>query len=558
MTGRRSHSCRHATGGFACILIMLLAGSAAAVPRVDDEAFARAAAETQQRLEESVDELARLRAAITAEKLPLTRRLRELETELADVRRHHLQVTRALDGRALDQGTARAGVRARQDELSYLAGLLAEFRRGFEARLHIAELQRHRDVLHDARMAAEDTGVTGSTGPEADLAVLQRALDRLHEAMGGVMFEGTAVDPDGLLRRGQFLLVGPMAYFRSTDGEVVGTAEQRLGSLVPAVIPFDSIDLATTVSDLVATGAGRMPLDPTLGNAHRIAATRETFIEHVRKGGPVMIPIFLLAGAAALVALTRWAGLLLVRRPSPRRMRALLDAVAAGDRDAALSRARAVGGPTGVMLTAGVEHIGEPRELVEEVMYEALLNARLRLQRFLPFIAICASSAPLLGLLGTVTGIINTFKLITVFGSGDVRTLSGGISEALITTEFGLIVAIPSLLMHAYLARRARGIVDQMEKCAVTFINQVSRSPFGRATQENDRREAPPAIGRHDPPVDRSPDAQVRDILSDILYPVLRDGLEARTARATGAAPDAAPRHEPPAPAGMSTERGSA
>jgi Mg/Co/Ni transporter MgtE len=76
-----------------------------------------------------------------------------------------------------------------------------------------------------------------------------------------------------------------------------------------------------------------------------------------------------------------------------------------------------------------------------------------------------------------VTGIINTFKLITVFGSGDVKTLSGGISEALITTEFGLIVAIPSLLLHAFLSRKARGMIARMEKTAIGFINQVNKIP---------------------------------------------------------------------------------
>ena len=134
-------------------------------------------------------------------------------------------------------------------------------------------------------------------------------------------------------------------------------------------------------------------------------------------------------------------------------------------------------GPVGEMLVAGVEHLGEPRELVEEVLYEKVLGTRLRLNRFLPFVAISASSAPLLGLLGTVTGIMNTFTLMTVFGTGDVKTLSSGISEALITTEYGLIVAIPSLLMHGFLSRKARGVIDEMEKAAVAFVNQVSRTP---------------------------------------------------------------------------------
>jgi biopolymer transport protein ExbB len=106
-----------------------------------------------------------------------------------------------------------------------------------------------------------------------------------------------------------------------------------------------------------------------------------------------------------------------------------------------------------------------------------VLKAKLRLNRLVPFIGICAAAAPLLGLLGTVTGIMNTFNLITVFGTGDVRTLSSGISEALITTEYGLIVAIPSLLLHAYLSRKAKAIVDRMETFGIAFMNQVSRMP---------------------------------------------------------------------------------
>ncbi|MFT7464303.1 MAG: biopolymer transport protein ExbB [Pseudohongiellaceae bacterium] len=167
-----------------------------------------------------------------------------------------------------------------------------------------------------------------------------------------------------------------------------------------------------------------------------------------------------------------------VRRPSRRSLAALLEALSDGDEEAAQHQVSQIKGPVGEMLAAGVEHLHEPRELIEEVMYERVLTTRLRLDRFLPFISICAASAPLLGLLGTVTGIINTFKLITVFGSGDVKTLSGGISEALITTEFGLIVAIPCLLMHAFLSRKARGAVSQMETAAVAFVNQISKRPI--------------------------------------------------------------------------------
>ena len=108
-------------------------------------------------------------------------------------------------------------------------------------------------------------------------------------------------------------------------------------------------------------------------------------------------------------------------------------------------------------------------------MYERMLEVQPRLERLLPFIAVTAATAPLMGLLGTVTGMINTFKLITVFGTGDAKQLSSGISEALVTTEFGLIVAIPSLIMHALLNRRAQGVMANMERMAVAFVNGLVR-----------------------------------------------------------------------------------
>jgi biopolymer transport protein ExbB len=78
-------------------------------------------------------------------------------------------------------------------------------------------------------------------------------------------------------------------------------------------------------------------------------------------------------------------------------------------------------------------------------------------------------------LLGTVTGMIHTFQTITLTGSGDPRFVSGGIAEALVTTESGLVIAIPVVLMHAYLARRVRTIVAGLEQTTVAFVNGLKR-----------------------------------------------------------------------------------
>ena len=111
---------------------------------------------------------------------------------------------------------------------------------------------------------------------------------------------------------------------------------------------------------------------------------------------------------------------------------------------------------------------------LEEILFEKILSAQPTLERFLPFMALTAASAPLLGLLGTVTGMIKTFTLITIFGTGDAKSLSSGISEALVTTELGLIVAIPSLILHGLLSRMAKQKVGDLEQISVSFINGIT------------------------------------------------------------------------------------
>lgn len=440
--------------------------------------FRQAAESVQGRLVESVSELNALREQIAQEKVPLSKKLNDLEGELAKVRLAYQQTSRLLDSRTLDMSNLRSEIKSRQEEAAYLSNLLGEYIRNFESRLHIAEIQRYNEPLIDAKLSIDNSNLSEQEVYAAQACLLAVSLDRLQDVLGGSRFDGTAVNAGGLVKPGTFVLVGPVAIFRSSDGLDIGMVEQRLGSLEPSVIPFGNPIDAAVAEKLISDSVGTFPLDATLGNAHKVESTQETLLEHVKKGGPVMYPIFFLAGAALIVAFYKWLSMIFIRTPSRKKIKTLLTAVAAHDKSVALQKAKEVGGAVGDMLMAGVEHIKEPRELVEEVMYEHVLSTRLRLNRMLPFIAITSSSAPLLGLLGTVTGIMNTFSLMTVFGTGDVKTLSSGISEALITTECGLYVAIPSLLMYAFLSRKSKGVIDEMEKAAIAFVNQVSKTPY--------------------------------------------------------------------------------
>ncbi|MDQ1339524.1 MAG: biopolymer transport protein ExbB [Campylobacterota bacterium] len=126
---------------------------------------------------------------------------------------------------------------------------------------------------------------------------------------------------------------------------------------------------------------------------------------------------------------------------------------------------------TSRVLSATIRNLDREREHLEDIVNESILHENSYLDKFGSTIIIVAAVSPLLGLLGTVTGMISTFDIITEFGTGDPKMLSGGISEALITTELGLVVAIPALIFGNLLSGWAENIKDDMEKAALKVIN---------------------------------------------------------------------------------------
>jgi biopolymer transport protein ExbB len=222
-------------------------------------------------------------------------------------------------------------------------------------------------------------------------------------------------------------------------------------------------------------------LDPTLGNAFKLSALQESLVERLSKGGLIMIPLLGLGVGAILLALFKWFQLSRVRLATERDLQLVLRHLENRDQSKALEHARRIPGLAGNLLATAVEHFDEKKEYIEEVLYEKMLGARTKLERGLAFLALAATTGPLMGLLGTVVGMIATFKMISSFGSGDPKQLAAGISEALICTATGMAVAIPSLLFHAFLSRKAKGILGSMEQTAVGFINGVpeeEKSPF--------------------------------------------------------------------------------
>lgn len=118
----------------------------------------------------------------------------------------------------------------------------------------------------------------------------------------------------------------------------------------------------------------------------------------------------------------------------------------------------------------------ENKKLDPGILKLCAMRERPHIRRFLSAIAVLAAISPLFGLLGTVTGMISTFNVIALFGTGNAKALAGGISEALITTQSGLLVAIPGLFMSAFLFRRANRLERRLDELILTLMRNIKKN----------------------------------------------------------------------------------
>lgn len=129
--------------------------------------------------------------------------------------------------------------------------------------------------------------------------------------------------------------------------------------------------------------------------------------------------------------------------------------------------------PLGRILAAGLLNMRREREIMRDAIEEAGRHEVHVLERYLNTLGIIAAITPLLGLLGTVIGMIKVFSAITAFGVGDPTVLAGGISEALITTAAGLSIGIPSLMFHSYFRGRVHELTIGMEQAAIRLVEFI-------------------------------------------------------------------------------------
>jgi biopolymer transport protein ExbB len=195
--------------------------------------------------------------------------------------------------------------------------------------------------------------------------------------------------------------------------------------------------------------------------------------EIVRAGGPLMWPIILCSVGAAAIILERLWTLQDKRVIPPDLTKKVWQLIEGNQVNDKVIAALEQNSPLGRILAAGLANRHRPREVMMERLQDTGRHVAHELDRFLNTLSMIAGVSPLLGLLGTVTGIIKAFNAIQAGGMGDPRMLSGGIAEALITTAAGLLVAIPALIGYRLLRAKVDRIVIDMEKDALRLADAV-------------------------------------------------------------------------------------
>ena len=195
--------------------------------------------------------------------------------------------------------------------------------------------------------------------------------------------------------------------------------------------------------------------------------------ELIKAGGWLMLPIILSSVVAAAIVLERLWTLRSARVAPPNLVGQAWRWIKEGQLDANRLKSLRADSPLGEVLAAGLANARHGREVMKEAIQEAASKVIHELERYLSTLGTIAAVAPLLGLLGTVIGMIDVFNAVMLQGTGNTAVLAGGISKALITTAAGLTVAIPALFFHRFLIRRVDELVVAMEQETTRLVEVV-------------------------------------------------------------------------------------
>ena len=289
--------------------------------------------------------------------------------------------------------------------------------------------------------------------------------------------QGSIVDRHGKERMADLLIIGNFTGMYTLDDETGFLLYSDQSQRFFALSKLPPTRMSKNIKAYMNKASGDVVMDISKGGALRQLTHQLSLWEQIPKGGPIVWPIVGILGLAALILLERLFFLFRKRMNADAfmlKIRKLINEDRWEECRVLLESKQKKLIPK-VLLTA-LEFKDQERVDMENALQEAILGEIPHIERFLSTLGMLAAIAPLLGLLGTVTGMINTFHVITYYGTSDPRMMSGGISEALVTTMLGLSVAIPIMLFHTLLNRRVEMQISKMEEKAVSFVNMVFKN----------------------------------------------------------------------------------
>ncbi len=300
--------------------------------------------------------------------------------------------------------------------------------------------------------------------------IFERSLKLINDLATVKKESGSFYLQDGSKAEGEIIKVGNIAAY--------GTSLKASGALAPAgngKYKLWNAPEATDTANMLSKNQIPSPMHVFIyENLKKEVeyATEQSVLEVIDSGGIIGWIIVGLGLLGLLFIFIRMALLVIAGKNTESMTKAVMSKIESGaTSEEALASIKNKNGSVARVIKATLRNLGRDRLHLEDIISEHMLNESSHLDRFNSIILVFAAVAPLLGLLGTVTGMIATFDIITEYGTGDPKLLAGGISIALVTTELGLIVAIPLLLIGNLLSSWSGSIKDKMEHSALSIVN---------------------------------------------------------------------------------------
>lgn len=397
-----------------------------------------------QDIKKSQQRLTKREAIISKEKIALAKAISIEQEKLLTLREKTAVNRRLVDDNTLALTQIQDRLKLWRDQDNYQKRLLLELAEKIEL-----PIEKINQVAVDNQIGLE---------------VFKDYVKTNQEALAPQWQQQKIVQLSGEIVTAHVVTLGPVTWYLLNNHQQGGLLDDNNR----VTLVFDELKTAS-LAKLITEHKAQITFDPTLERALQLENQSESVYEHIERGGIWAVPIMLFALFALLIALSKvWQ---LSRLPE------LMPLLA--ERIDVIAKSRVVSDKIERLNQLQAQLKGAEQKLVQitlatpsqvqrdDMLLAYLVEHRQKLNARLGAIAITAAVSPLLGLLGTVSGMIETFQMMTIFGSGDPSVVSGGISKALITTELGLVVAIPSLILHALLSRKIKNYNTKLDTTAI-------------------------------------------------------------------------------------------